>query len=92
MVSIIEAILGASRRALLSALGSSLDRMPPTPPPDGVVRSWPRPAAVVNAEIRALWPGDVRVPVDEARYLELLVEWAAAVRGEASRGDVRPAA
>lgn len=67
--------------------------MPPTPPPHGSVRS----AAVINEEIRGLWVGDVRVPTDADRYMELLVEWAAAVRSEAARaaamqGDVRPAA
>ena len=77
---------------LLSAPGGSLDRMSPTPPPDGAMRAWPRPAAVVNEEIRALWVGDARVPADEELYLSLLVEWAAAVRHEAARGDVRPAA
>lgn len=66
--------------------------MPPTPPPDGTVRSWPRPAAVVNQEIRALWPEGARGPVDEDRYRSLLVEWAAAHRGEAAQADVRPAA
>ena len=43
-----------------------------------------RPAAVVNAEIRALW-GDPRVRltgVERARYEELVAEWAAAVRAE----------
>lgn len=66
--------------------------MPPTPPYDGTVRPWPRPAEVVNEEIRSLWVGDARGPADAGRYLELLVEWAAAVRGESLRGDVRPAA
>ncbi|HJS46902.1 MAG TPA: hypothetical protein VJ773_02830 [Gemmatimonadales bacterium] len=43
-----------------------------------------RPAAVVNAEIRALW-GDPRVRLTgdgRARYEELVAEWAAAVRAE----------
>ncbi|MFD9633643.1 hypothetical protein [Streptomyces violascens] len=62
--------------------------MPPTPPPDGAVRPWPRPAALVNEEIRALWVGDAKVPADADRYLELLVEWAAAVRSEAARAEV----
>lgn len=66
--------------------------MPPTPLPDGTVRSWPRPAEVVNAEIRGLWPEAAMVPVDEDRYLRLLVEWAAAVRGEAAQADVSEAA
>ncbi|MFJ2744476.1 hypothetical protein ACIO3O_33035 [Streptomyces sp. NPDC087440] len=41
-----------------------------------------RSAAVVNAEIRALWSrtDGALSPADEARYQELLVEWAAAVR------------
>lgn len=54
--------------------------MPPTSPACGPVRS----AAVVNAEIRALWV-DPRVRLsDERRALrdELYVEWIAAVRAE----------
>jgi hypothetical protein len=41
-----------------------------------------RPAAVVNAEIRALWSRSdgALSAADEARYQDLLVEWAAAVR------------
>lgn len=66
--------------------------MSPSPLPDGTVRSWPRPADVVNAEIRGLWPEGAMVPVDEDRYLQLLVEWAAAMRGEAARADVGEAA
>jgi hypothetical protein len=44
-----------------------------------------RPAAVVNAEIRALWArsGSRLSAVDEARYQGLLVEWAAAVEEDA---------
>ena len=66
--------------------------MPPAPLPDGTVRSWPRSAAVVNEEIRSLWPEGATVPVDEDRYLQLLVEWAAAVRSEAAARDVSEAA
>lgn len=66
--------------------------MPPTPADRSSVRAWPRSADVVNAEIRGLWPEGATVPVDEDRYLQLLVEWAAAVRGEAAQADVRPAA
>lgn len=54
--------------------------MSSTPPPSGPLR----PAAVVNAEIRELWL-DPRVrltPEGRARYERLVVEWAAAVRGE----------
>lgn len=54
--------------------------MSPTPPTPGP----PRPAAVVNAEIRELWL-DPRVrltPEGRVRYEQLVVEWAAAVRGE----------
>ncbi|MFB9522358.1 MULTISPECIES: hypothetical protein [Streptomyces] len=41
-----------------------------------------RSAAAVNAEIRALWSrtDGALSAADEARYQELLVEWAAAVR------------
>ena len=62
--------------------------MPPTPSASGPVRS----AAVVNAEIRALWV-DPRVPLTDelrARRDALYVEWVAAV--EAERGDVVEAA
>lgn len=54
--------------------------MSPTPPPQGPARS----AAVVNEEIRRLWPHPaVRLtPEQRARYELLVVEWAAAVRGE----------
>ncbi|MFF0746473.1 hypothetical protein ACFYVL_39375 [Streptomyces sp. NPDC004111] len=50
----------------------------PTPHTPGTVRS----AAVVNAEIRALWSrtDGALSAADEARYQELLVEWAAALR------------
>ncbi|MFI0980209.1 hypothetical protein ACH4SP_24785 [Streptomyces sp. NPDC021093] len=50
----------------------------PTPDAPGSVRS----AAVVNAEIRALWSrvDGALSAADEARYQELLVEWAEAVR------------
>lgn len=43
-----------------------------------------RPAAVVNAEIRSLWEyaEGALSPAQEARYQELLVEWADAVRAE----------
>ncbi|WP_262004854.1 hypothetical protein [Streptomyces sp. FIT100] len=53
----------------------------------GSVRS----AALVNAEIRALWDrsGGRLSAVDEARYQGLLVEWAAAVgtAGDAGGAD-----
>ncbi|MER5951443.1 hypothetical protein ABT127_35955 [Streptomyces sp. NPDC001904] len=54
--------------------------MSPTPPPAGRLR----PAAVINAEIRELWPHPaVRLSTEQrARYELLVVEWAAAVRGE----------
>ena len=54
--------------------------MPPTPVPATAVR----PAAVVNAEIRALWQRAGRTLSGEQRreYERLLVEWAAAVRAE----------
>lgn len=54
--------------------------MPPTPHRPTAARS----AAVVNAEIRSLWQyaeGGLS-PAQEARYQELLVEWADAVRAE----------
>lgn len=54
--------------------------MPPTSSDSGPARS----AAVVNAEIRALVAAG---GVGTARYQELLVEWAAAMRAE-----VEPAA
>lgn len=62
--------------------------MSPTPLPDGTVR----PAAVVNAEIRGLWPEGATTPTDAVRYRELLVEWAAAVRAERMRSEVTEAA
>ncbi|WP_428956259.1 hypothetical protein [Streptomyces sp. cg35] len=54
--------------------------MSPTPPATGL----PRPAAVINEEIRLLWPHPaVRLSTEQrARYELLVVEWAAAVRGE----------
>lgn len=55
--------------------------MSPNPSP-GSARS----AAVVNAEIRALWlrAGGRLSEVERAVYAELVVEWAAAVRAEAA--------
>ena len=54
--------------------------MPPDARSSGSVRS----AAVVNAEIRALWPHPaVRLTdTERARYERLIAEWAAAVRAE----------
>jgi len=54
--------------------------MPSTPVSLGSVRS----AAVLNEEIRALWPHpDARLTdVERAEYERLLAEWAAAVRAE----------
>ncbi|MEV0963120.1 hypothetical protein AB0J25_11100 [Streptomyces sp. NPDC049910] len=51
----------------------------------GSVRS----AAVVNAAIRALWEksGSRLSTADEARYQQLLVEWAAAVAAERDEAD-----
>ncbi|MEU3301131.1 hypothetical protein ABZ729_15080 [Streptomyces sp. NPDC006678] len=62
--------------------------MSPTLRELGSVRS----AAVVNAEIRALWArsGARLSAADEAKYQRLLVEWAAAV-GPASAEGVEPA-
>lgn len=54
--------------------------MPPTIPASGL----PRPAAAINAEIRALWV-DPRVRLTDeqrARRDELYVEWLAAVKAE----------
>lgn len=54
--------------------------MPPTPDLGS-----PRPAAVVNEEIRAFWLRlDGRAPsaAESAEYEALLAEWAAAMRGE----------
>ncbi|MFB7647106.1 hypothetical protein ACFC0S_16640 [Streptomyces sp. NPDC056084] len=59
--------------------------MPTTPATPGSAR----PAAVINAEIRGLVEGG-GLWSDE--YLELLVEWEAAVRSEGLRGDVTEAA
>lgn len=42
----------------------------------------PRPAAVVNAEIRALLMRRGSGPAERAAYERLLVEWAQAVRAE----------
>ncbi|MFI2349686.1 hypothetical protein ACH492_22065 [Streptomyces sp. NPDC019443] len=52
--------------------------MSPTPADRGPVR----PAADVNAEIRALFPPGAVEPTDPERYQRLLVEWAEAVRAE----------
>lgn len=54
--------------------------MSPTPSASGQ----PRPAAAVNADIRALWRDPrVRLTAEgSARYERLITEWAAAVRGE----------
>lgn len=54
--------------------------MPPTPCRCGQ----PRPAAVVNEDIRALWPqpGVELTARERAEYDRLLAEWAAAVRAE----------
>ncbi|WP_420032190.1 hypothetical protein ACN2WE_04850 [Streptomyces sp. cg28] len=54
--------------------------MSPTPPASGQLR----PAAEINEEIRLLWPHPaVRLSTEQrARYELLVVEWAAAVRGE----------
>ncbi|MGS2589285.1 hypothetical protein [Streptomyces hebeiensis] len=43
-----------------------------------------RSAAVVNAEIRALWgrAGGALSPAEQEHYQRLLVEWAAAVRAD----------
>jgi len=43
----------------------------------------PRPAAVVNEQIRALWARGGRLSqAEQEAYHRLLVEWAAAVREE----------
>lgn len=59
--------------------------MPPTPPPDGSLRS----AAAVNAEIRALWTHPDARLTDEQRekYRLLLAELR-----QVERGDVTTAA
>ncbi|RCH64259.1 hypothetical protein DT019_34300 [Streptomyces sp. SDr-06] len=59
--------------------------MSPTPLPYGSVR----PASVINEEIRALIEGG---GLGSGAYLDLLVEWAAAMRVEATRDDLSPAA
>ncbi|MFD7609741.1 hypothetical protein [Streptomyces sp. NPDC059828] len=41
-----------------------------------------RSAAVVNAEIRALWASGSLSPEDERQYQRLVVEWAAADQAE----------
>ncbi|MCX4509301.1 hypothetical protein OHA27_03085 [Streptomyces sp. NBC_01619] len=58
--------------------------MSPTLRELGSVRS----AAVVNAEIRALWArsGARLSAADEAKYQRLLVEWAAAVGPASAEG------
>lgn len=58
--------------------------MSPNPDRSGSVRS----AAAVNAEIRALWErlnGRPTTPAERAEYQRLVIEWAAAVRGEVVR-------
>ncbi|MGW1497597.1 hypothetical protein ACWCQW_03215 [Streptomyces mirabilis] len=54
--------------------------MSPNPLASGRVR----PAAVVNEDIRALWPraGTQLTAEERAEYDRLLEEWAAAVRAE----------
>ncbi|MER5562159.1 hypothetical protein ACFW17_34260 [Streptomyces sp. NPDC058961] len=59
--------------------------MPRTPATPGPAR----PAAVINAQIRGLVDGG---GLGSDEYLELLVEWAVAVRPEGLRGDVTEAA
>ncbi|WP_100577132.1 hypothetical protein [Streptomyces sp. CB01201] len=59
--------------------------MPITPATPGSAR----PAAVINAEIRGLVEGG---GLGSDEYLQLLVEWEAAVRSEATQADVSPAA
>ncbi|MFB7649600.1 hypothetical protein ACFC0S_31985 [Streptomyces sp. NPDC056084] len=59
--------------------------MPRTPATPGPAR----PAAVINAKIRGLVEGG---GLGSDEYLELLVEWEAAVRSEGLRGDVTEAA
>lgn len=63
----------------LSAPAGTLGGMSTTPLPEGA----PRPAEVVQAEIRALWTHrDKRLSDEErARYEALVKEYAAAVRG-----------
>jgi len=54
--------------------------MSPSPLPSGAVR----PAAVVNEDIRALWPcARTELTAEEREaYERLLVEWAAAIKAE----------
>ncbi|GHB55228.1 hypothetical protein GCM10010331_48800 [Streptomyces xanthochromogenes] len=59
--------------------------MPTTPATSGSAR----PAAVINAQIRGLVEGG---GLGSDEYLQLLVEWEAAVRSEGLRGDVTKAA
>ncbi|MFK0181872.1 hypothetical protein ACIQVR_38670 [Streptomyces xanthochromogenes] len=59
--------------------------MPVTPASSGSVR----PAAVINDEIRGLVEAG---GLGSDEYLELLVEWEAAVRSEGLRSDVTEAA
>ncbi|MFE4862151.1 hypothetical protein [Streptomyces sp. NPDC056670] len=59
--------------------------MPRTPAAPGSAR----PAAVINAQIRGLVDGG---GLGSDEYLELLVEWAVAVRSEGLRADVTEAA
>lgn len=45
----------------------------------------PRPAATINAEIRALWHhagGHLTTPEQRALYAQLVTEWATAIRTE----------
>ncbi|MFF1709336.1 hypothetical protein [Streptomyces sp. NPDC058268] len=64
--------------------------MIPSPPVCGSARS----AAVVNDEIRELWPHPaVRLSSEQrARYEELVAEWAAVSRAESMRGEIVEAA
>ncbi|MFD5748148.1 hypothetical protein ACFXKG_07170 [Streptomyces sp. NPDC059255] len=52
--------------------------------PESASPSPVRSAAVVNAEIRALWAraGSALSSAEQERYQRLLVEWAAAVRAD----------
>ncbi|MFD1274816.1 hypothetical protein [Streptomyces kaempferi] len=52
--------------------------------PNSPASGQPRPAAVVNEDIRALWPrpGVELSARERAEYDRLLAEWAAAVRAE----------
>ncbi|MFE2311685.1 hypothetical protein ACFXC8_00540 [Streptomyces sp. NPDC059441] len=52
--------------------------------PDPLASGRVRPAAVVNEDIRALWPraGTQLTAEERAEYERLLEEWAAAVRAE----------